>query len=513
MTTPDVDSLRTAMLAADCQRATDDAFDLEAELARLLEPIGFSPADSGGTITFEGRDPLMKSAVRLGGSAALALVQQAVVAARLWRMRGGRGQDIRINLGRAIRRLAPTTELRWETINGYPVDVPDRLLGAYLGFFRTSDGRHVIPANIYPGLKTRMLRVLDCADNPEALGRAIGSRTADELEGIGEREGIVLAKVRSIEEFVRTDVFEYLAGRPLVEIEKVGESAAEALPAVGTHPLSGVRALGMGHVIAGAGIGRSLAAYGADCLNVWRVMEWEHEPVVTTANVGVRSTRLNVRGAEGREELLQLLRGADVFYANRRPGLLEELGVDLASAVGVRPGLIHVTVSTYGDGGPWAKRVGFDQVAGAVSGMVAAEGSLEQPRLPPTSIVNDYLVAWLAATGAMAALARRAVEGGSWRVHVSLTRAAMWILSLGLFDRAYADGIAGTGGEHELLDPQLFTSLTPLGLYQGVTENVSLSETPHHYTHVLSPRGADQPVWLPRPRRVEVPQMVNLLRR
>jgi crotonobetainyl-CoA:carnitine CoA-transferase CaiB-like acyl-CoA transferase len=501
------------MLGADQKRATDDAFDLEAELDRLLQPLGFSPSDSGGSITFEGRDPLMKSAVRLGGSAALALVQQAVVAARLWRMRGGRGQDIRVNLGRAIRRLAPTTEFKWETLNGYPVDVPDRLMGLYLGFFRTSDGRHIIPANIYPGIKTRMLRVLDCADNPEALGRAIATRTADELEALGEREGIVLAKVRSIEEFVRTDVFDYLARRPLIEIEKVGDSEPEPLPRFGSHPLSGVRALGMAHVIAGAGIGRSLASYGADCLNVWRVMEWEPEPLIATANVGVRSTRLNVRGPEGRDELYQLLRGADIFYANRRPGLLRELGVDLESAIAVRPGLVHVTVSTYGEGGPWSSRIGFDQVAGAVTGMVVAEGSLEQPRLPPTAIVNDYLVAWLGATGAMAALARRAVEGGSYRVHVSLVRAAMWILSLGLFDKEYANAVAGTPGAHELVDPQLFTALTPLGLYQGVTENITLSETPHHYMNVLSPRGADQPVWLPRPRRVELPQMLALLRR
>lgn len=144
---------------------------------------------------------------------------------------------------------------------------------------------------------------------------------------------------------------------------------------------------------------------------------------------------------------------------------------------------------TFGADGPWAARVGFDQVAGTVTGMVAAEGTLAEPRLPPTMIINDYLVAWLGATCPMAALARRALEGGSCRVHVSLTRAAMWAATLGVFDREYARAVAGSGGEHELLDPQLFTSLTPLGIYQGVTENVTLSRTPHHYLSVLSPRG------------------------
>lgn len=99
----------------------------------------------------------------------------------------------------------------------------------------------------------------------------------------------------------------------------------------------------------------------------------------------------------------------------------------------------------------------------------------------------------------MVALRRRAAEGGSYRVHVSLDRAAMWLNSLGLFDPEYVKTTVGTGGEHELIAPQLFRAVTPLGLYQGVTEQVRLSATPTHYANVVSPRGADAPVWLPRP--------------
>jgi len=505
------EQLRAAMLAAVHQRATTDAFDLAGALRSMIEPLGLTPEDSGGAIRFDKLDPLMPSRLRLGTAAALALVQQSVVAAKLWRMRGGAGQDIRVDLGQAIRRLAPVTEMKWETLNGFPADFADRSIIAYLGFYPTRDGRHILPANIYPGIKSRMLEVLDCADNPRALGRAIARYTADELEALGEEHGIVFAKVRTVDEFVQTEVFDYLAARPLIEIEKVGDSAPEPLPAWGTHPLSGIRALGMGHVIAGAGIGRSLAALGADCLNVWRVMEWEQDVMITSANVGLRSTRLLVKSDAGRAQLHALLRDADIFFANRRPGLLAELGMDVTAAAAVRPGLIHVTVSTHGEGGPWQRRVGFDQVAGAVTGMVAAEGTLAAPRLPPTSIINDYLVAWLGATGAMAALARRAVEGGSYRVHVSLTRVAMWALSLGMFEPSYVEAALRSGGEHTLIDPQLFTSLTPLGIYQGVTENVTLSRTPHHYMNVLSPRGADQPVWLPKPVQVKAPELLWLI--
>ncbi|HEX8703259.1 MAG TPA: hypothetical protein VF815_30765 [Myxococcaceae bacterium] len=51
-----------------------------------------------------------------------------------------------------------------------------------------------------------------------------------------------------------------------------------------------------------------------------------------------------------------------------------------------------------------------------------------------------------------------------------------------------------------------------MGIYQGVTENVTLSRTPHHFANVLSPRGADQPVWLPRYAPVKTAEMFSLLR-
>lgn len=493
-----MDTLTRSLERTTSHRLTSDEHDIHGALRDMLAEIGFTPEDAGGAITFEGLDPIMKSCIRLGGAAALGLVQQSVVAAKLWRMRGGRGQNIDIHLAKAIRRLAPVSEFRWELLNGYPVSMPDMTVVGLFRFYETKDGRKVLPANIYSGLKARLLATLDCADNPQALARAILRWNADDLERVAEEQGFVMATVRSLEELMKLPVYEYLAARPLIEIEKIGDSAPEPLPARGYSPLAGIRALGMGHVIAGAGVGRSLASLGADVLNVWRLMEFEQEPMYASANVGVRSTILDVRREPGATRLRELLRGADVFYANRRPGLLEKLGLDIEQAAAVRPGLVHVTISTHGQGGPWANRVGFDQVAGTVTGMVAFEGTLEEPRLPPTSIVNDYLVGWLAATGAMAALARRATEGGSYRVHVSLTRAALWILSLGIFDKGYVEEVAGKPGAHELIDPEVFLASTPCGMYQGITETVHMSETPRHFSTVLVPRGSSSPEWLPR---------------
>jgi crotonobetainyl-CoA:carnitine CoA-transferase CaiB-like acyl-CoA transferase len=492
------DILTAKLRRAMASPAKHDSFDIDAELADLLAETGCEASDSGGTVTFTGLDPIMPSTVRLGGAAALSLVQQSIVAARLHRLRGGAGQDIRVDLAQAIRRLAPATERKWELLNGYPAAIEDRGQWLMLGFYRTADDREVLAANLYPSLKSGMLKLLQCWDDKEAITAAIRKRHADELELAFEQAGLVMCKVRTLEEFMREPVYRYLASRPLIEIEKIGNSEPEPLPPAGAMPLSGVRALGMGHVIAGAGTGRSLASLGADVLNVWRSNETELEALYLSSNVGMRSCRLDVRADAGKAAFRHLASHTDIFFANRRPGLLQAIGADAHSMAALRPGIVHVTMSTHGEAGPWAARPGFDQVAGAVTGMLSMEGTSDQAALPPTVIVNDYLVGWLAATGAMAALHRRALEGGSYRVHVSLTRAALWIMSLGVFDKGYAMSVAGTAGSHALNAPSLFEADTPLGHYQGVSETVQMSLTPRGFSTVLVPRGASQPVWLPR---------------
>lgn len=158
---------------------------------------------------------------------------------------------------------------------------------------------------------------------------------------------------------------------------------------------------------------------------------------------------------------------------------------------------MYATVNLHGGAGPWGNRVGFDQVAGSVSGIMSLEGGgpNEKPAVPPVPVVNDNIVGWFIAAGVAEALRRRAVEGGSWRVDCSLTRTALWILSLGVFDLDYAIETAGKGPDHAYTEPELFTADTPLGRYQGVTDQVQMSKTPGHYDPVLVPLGSCYPEW------------------
>jgi crotonobetainyl-CoA:carnitine CoA-transferase CaiB-like acyl-CoA transferase len=307
-----------------------------------------------------------------------------------------------------------------------------------------------------------------------------------------------LEYVRTNEEFRKELQYtEVLSRMPLITVEKIGGSDPIPFKKDGKSPLDGIRAFGMGHVIAGGGMGRDLAYYGADVLNIWRPDDTEIESFFWDVQVGKRSTILDY-SKEDRAKFDRLLKDADIFFANKRPGYLERNGLDAEELSAKKPGLIHATVLLHGDKGPWKYRPGFDEVGAAVAGLFCIEGTPTHPKSPPIIPICDNVVGWLGTIGMLAALRRRAVEGGSYRVTVSLTRTVLWLLSLGIFDKAYAQATAGSSDEHANVAPDLFTAETPLGTYQGMTDQVVLSRTPGSFKTVLMPRGSSKPEWLAR---------------
>src|SRR5262249_30022909 len=192
----------------------------------------------------------------------------------------------------------------------------------------------------------------------------------------------------------------------------------------------------------------------------------------------------------------QLLQDADVFFANKRPGFLRKHGLDAQSLCEQKPGLIHTIIAMHGETGPWSNRPGFDEIGAAVSGLFAIEGSPTQPKQPPIVPICDNVVGWLGTAGILEALRRRGIEGGSYRVVISLTRVVLRLLSLGIFDKAYAKATAGSTDEHTYVAPDLLTAETPLGTYRGMTDQVVMSRTPGSFRTVLAPRGSSKPEWL-----------------
>jgi crotonobetainyl-CoA:carnitine CoA-transferase CaiB-like acyl-CoA transferase len=480
--------------------ATSPEFDLHAETNAVLKDIGLTTADAGGKLSFYGRDPILPSPHRFGTIAAVGLAARSVALAALWKQSTGEGQDIHVDVRKALRRFAGFFEGKWETINGRGPAVGKDRDNPFFElplFRRTRDGRHIVALDIYPRLRTRTLNFLRASDSSESINSAILQWRAEELESAAQEAGLVFAMVRTNEEFRKEPQYtEVLSKMPLITVEKIGESEPVPLKHGAKSPLEGIRAFGLGHVIAGAGIGRDLAYYGADVLNIWRPNDTEIESFFWDVQVGMRSTILD-GSKEDREKFDRLLKDADVFFSNRRPGYLERYGLTAEELTEKKPGLIHAKVVLNGERGPWSNWVGFDEIGAAVSGVFAIEGTPTQPKSPPIIPICDNVVGWLGTTGILAALRRRAIEGGSYRVTVSLTRTVLWLLSLGIFDKAYAQQTAGSTDEHEYVDPELFTAETPLGTYQGFTDQVVLSRTPGSFRTVLMPRGSSKPEWLP----------------
>src|SRR5580700_6689840 len=201
--------------------ASSPDFDLQAETNAVLKDIGLTTADAGGKLTFYGRDPILPSPIRFGTLAAVGLAARSVAVAALWRQATGQGQDISVDVRKALRRFAGFFEGKWETINGRPPSPGGYAVSPFLkmgdAFFReTRDGRYVLALDIYPQLLVRTLDFLGCSPSTESINNAILKWDAVKLEDAAAEEGLVLSMVRTNEEFRREPQYtEVLAKMPL----------------------------------------------------------------------------------------------------------------------------------------------------------------------------------------------------------------------------------------------------------------------------------------------------------
>lgn len=85
--------------------ATSPHFDLHGAVNEVLRDVGLTAADSGGALSFYGQDPIIPSPHRFGAMAAVGLAAETIALTALWKSQTGEGQDIRVDVGKAIRRL------------------------------------------------------------------------------------------------------------------------------------------------------------------------------------------------------------------------------------------------------------------------------------------------------------------------------------------------------------------------------------------------------------------------
>jgi crotonobetainyl-CoA:carnitine CoA-transferase CaiB-like acyl-CoA transferase len=214
-------------------------------------------------------------------------------------------------------------------------------------------------------------------------------------------------------------------------------------------PLDGVRVLELATVVAAPGAARYLADFGADVIKIeapggdsTRRMGWAKDEEADSYfwKLLARNKRcmtINLKTAQGRDDLLRLVRDADLLIENMRPGKLEALGVGPDLLQQIRPSLVVVRVSGFGQTGPYASRPGFATLADAMSGLSALLGEPDgAPLLPPVAIA-DEVTALVAAFSSLVALRHAERTGEGQVVDVSLLESLFQIM--GPLASAYAD--------------------------------------------------------------------------
>jgi len=319
------------------------------------------------------------------------------------------------------------------TINGVPSHefVDDPAAGVNTDFYPTRDGRWIFFMMPYPHLRDVVCRLLNCAPSKDRIAEASQDWDAVALEEPVCEAGGVAAVICTTEEWRGLPVGQASLAHPVVRLDRIGE-APPSLPCPNLWPpLNGLRVLDLTHVIAGPIASRLLAAFGADVLHVSRPDLADPNALLALTGGGKCNAFCDLRAPGQAAQMLATLEDADVFVNSYRG--MPRRGFGAEALAGRVPGLVTLEYHCWGSDGPWSERGGFDQLACSATGFAIEEGIDGKPALPPTNLLNDYLAAYLGAAGVLAALRRRATEGGSWRVRIELARVCSWVQDLGGF--------------------------------------------------------------------------------
>ncbi|GAA3241035.1 CoA transferase [Pseudonocardia petroleophila] len=312
-------------------------------------------------------------------------------------------------------------------------------------FHRTADGWLRLHAN-YPWHRAAALRVLGTTE--ERAPAAIAERAGVELETALHAAGGVGAAVRTAQRWRA----ETGAPPPLVKRHVVGDAAPR--------PARRPRVLDLTRVIAGPVATRTLALHGADVLRLDHPDRPEIPLQAADTLPGKRSALLDLHDAARREELLA---GADVVVTGYRPGALDAFGLSPQALAQRHPGLVVVTLSAWGEQGPWGGRRGFDSLVQAACGIAVEEGSAEAPGALPAQVL-DHATGYLGAAATLLALAAQRREGGTRHVRLSLAGTAAWLQDL---PRSAVADVADVDPAPHLQDVGDLTLAAPPGSVDG----------------------------------------------
>ena len=197
--------------------------------------------------------------------------------------------------------------------------------------------------------------------------------------------------------------------------------------------LSGYRILDCSIAMAGPFAAQRLGDLGAEVIKIEPVTgEWQRHVAAGGArgkvinvsflslNRNKKSIALNLKSDEGMQVLRRLVEKSDAFLQNYRPGVAKRLGVDYESLREIKEDLIYVSISGYGESGPYADRPGQDMLLQAMSGAMMSTGRTDQPPTPSGQFLVDAVTAAAASEATIAALLHRERTGEGQLVTINM---------------------------------------------------------------------------------------------
>jgi hypothetical protein len=340
----------------------------------------------------------------------------------------------------------------------------------------------------YPWHADALLRALGTPGDPESVAAAIADLRAADVENRVVEAGGVAAAVRGEKEWRAEPPGQAVAAARLVEGTEIGAAPPRRHPA-GPRPASGLRVLDLTRVIAGPVATRYFAALGADVLR----LDSPHRPELPLhardGLPGKRSALLDLGTRDGTAQLHELLSEADILVHGYRPHALDRFGLTPDKLAERHPGLVVVSLSAWGNGGPWGGRRGFDSIVQAACGIAMVESADGmRPGALPCQLL-DHGTGYLCAAAALRALARQSGHGGTQFRELCLARTASWLLSQDL--TAVEPGTAPDHDERAWL--------TTLDSADGPVTTVrppgELGGDRYAWPGTLSQYGGDQAAW------------------
>ncbi|BES70202.1 CaiB/BaiF CoA-transferase family protein [Marinobacter nanhaiticus D15-8W] len=207
-----------------------------------------------------------------------------------------------------------------------------------------------------------------------------------------------------------------------------------------TAPLHGIRVIDLTAMVSGPLATMMLADQGAEVIKVENPAGGDFTRLAANRQAGFaasylnnnrnkRSVALNLKEPEGKEALLKLIAGADVFVQNFRPGVIERMGFGEEAVRKVAPDIVYVSISGFGETGPYADRPVYDPLIQGLSGLASVQAGSDErrPQLVRT-ILPDKLTGVTAAQAITAALFARERTGVAQHVRLSMLDAVIAFL-------------------------------------------------------------------------------------